>query len=470
MINLSNVSFSYGTEKQNNLKNVSLDIKEGECVLLCGASGCGKTTITRLINGLIPHFYHGKLQGNINVCGLDTIKADMATISDHVGSVFQNPRTQFFNTDTDSEIVFGLENRGVPKEELKETLEKITKELQLEHLQNRSIFELSGGEKQKIAFASVYATNPDIFVLDEPSSNLDRKAIFSLAELLKKVKAQGKTIVVAEHRIWYLMDIADRVVFMENGKIVSNLTIDEFRSLTNDKVRDMGLRCRSLSDIKQAAINVQTTAKYLFIKNLSVALDTEKIIKDVSFSVNGGEVLGIIGENGAGKTTLARTICGLQKATNGSIKIQGKISTEKERKRMSYMVMQDVNYQLFTESVETECILGIKKPDKEAVKKALEMLDLIAFKDRHPISLSGGQKQRLAVAVSLLCDKEVIVFDEPTSGLDLKSMREVSALTKLLSEQGKIVIAITHDYEFISSVCSRVLTLKNGNMIEDSER
>lgn len=468
MINLSNVSFAYGTEKENNLKNINLNIQEGECVLLCGGSGCGKTTITRLINGLIPHFYNGNLQGDTQVCDMNTQKTNMASISDHVGSVFQNPRTQFFNTDTDSEIVFGLENRGVPQAELKTLLAFIVEELALEHLQSRSIFELSGGEKQKIAFASTYATNPDVFVLDEPSSNLDKKGVGELANLLKKVKSQGKTIVVAEHRIWYLMDIADRVLLMNDGEITFDLKINEFLSLSNSEVTNMGIRCRSLDDIKQenseAIVADKSSIKELTVENLSVTLGNKLILNDVNFSVKGGDIIGIIGENGAGKTTLARTICGLQKATQGCLKLDNNTISEKERKSKSYMVMQDVNHQLFTESVEAECMLGVTTPDKDKVEKTLDLLNLSQFKDRHPVSLSGGQKQRLAVAVSLLCDKDIIVFDEPTSGLDLKSMREVSVLIKMLATQGKIVVVITHDDEFISSVCTRVATLLDGNV------
>ena len=165
-------------QDDNGLHDISIEIPCRPGVsFLCGESGCGKTTVTRLINGLIPHFFSGELNGEASVCGFDVIKTAIAELSDHVGSVFQNPRTQFFNTDTDSEIVFGLENRALPQEQLKMRLEETCTELELSSLRKRNIFELSGGEKQKIAFASVYATQPEIFVLDEPSSNLDMGAV-----------------------------------------------------------------------------------------------------------------------------------------------------------------------------------------------------------------------------------------------------------------------------------------------------
>lgn len=201
MIELQNVSFTYNDNDKNGVTGLNLKIGHGECVLLCGTSGCGKTTVTRLVNGLIPHFFDGQLTGKVLVSGMNTQETEIAALSDTVGTVFQNPRTQFFNTDTDSEIVFGLENRGAQREELTARLDEITKKLKLEALRSRSIFELSGGEKQKIAFSSVYASEPDVFVLDEPSSNLDMKSIGELSDLIRSAKNAGKTILIAEHRI-----------------------------------------------------------------------------------------------------------------------------------------------------------------------------------------------------------------------------------------------------------------------------
>ena len=467
MIKLDNISFSYKGTDENGLKDVSLHIKKGECVLLCGPSGCGKTTLTRLINGLIPDFFEGELGGKIEVNGINSSETDISRISDSVGTVFQNPRTQFFNTDTDSEIVFGLENRGLSANELKERLKKVTEDLHIGTLRGRSIFELSGGEKQKIAFASVYATEPEIFVLDEPSSNLDYHSIIELKEFIGKIKSYGKTIVIAEHRIWYLTDIADRVILMKDGRITKDMDSLEFNNLSAEEIRLAGLRSKNLSEIKSGNPGLPTPKHTFAVEGLTVSLGTKLILNNISFKSNSGEIIAITGENGAGKTTLARTLCGLKKEEKGKVLLDGSLLSAKMRKEKSYMVMQDVGHQLFTDRVEAECHLGIKKENDGLIDKTLNLLSLSEFKDRHPLSLSGGQEQRLAVAVSLLCGKEVLIFDEPTSGLDLGSMKKVGNLIKMLSEDNKIILVITHDIEFIKTICSSALILKRGEIVKE---
>ena len=312
-----------------------------------------------------------------------------------------------------------------------------------------------------------YCTFVDIFVLDEPSSNLDFHSVLELKKLIEKIKQQGKTIIIAEHRLWYLTDVADRVILMQDGQIFKNMSIQDFCRLPVEQIQNMGLRCRNLSEIKTNTDDKKFSQHTLELKDIHVKYGEKIILQNISFTANGGEIVAITGANGTGKTTLARTICGLIKQKSGNIFIDDRSLPAKSRIKKSYMVMQDVGHQLFTDCVETECTLGTKTTNKPVIDETLSMLSLSELKNRHPLSLSGGQKQRLAVAISLLCDKEILIFDEPTSGLDLKSMREVGTMVERLSEQEKILLIITHDIEFIKTICSRVLLLSSGKIIAD---
>ena len=232
MITFQHVSFSYDShgeqkagQRTEDLQDINLTVHDGECVLFTGKSGCGKTTMTRLINGLVPHFYPGKLCGEVLLDGRNVSEMPMYETASLFGSVFQNPRTQFFNVDTDSEIAFGLENRAFPREQIVEKVATAAKDLKIENLRGRNIFSLSGGEKQKIAFASVYAMNPSVYLLDEPSSNLDMETVASLRSHLKMLKSQGKTILIVEHRLHYLMDIADRIIVLNEGRIKKDCSV-----------------------------------------------------------------------------------------------------------------------------------------------------------------------------------------------------------------------------------------------------
>lgn len=465
MIQFENVSFTYAGNAGDGLNNINLTITDGECILLCGRSGCGKTTFTRMVNGLIPYFYPGELSGRVLVNGMEISETSMYEIASKVGSVFQNPRTQFFNTDTDSEIAFGIENAALPTVELHRRVEQAEKDLNIEKLADRSIFELSGGEKQKIAFASVYAMNSEIYLLDEPSSNLDMEAIAELKETLRMLKARGKTILVAEHRLYYLMDIIDRAIYFEKGRVDTIYTPAMLAALPEEERRRRGLRATDLNKVKPTCTDVKIGDTVLELQNITVQYKKRTILENVCLTARAGEVIGIAGRNGAGKTTFSRTICGLHKKMSGRIMRNGVLQSRKELMKQSYLVMQDVNYELFAESVEKECIFGIREPDMALAKSTLEELELAPFVRHHPNTLSGGQKQRLAVAVSMVCDKEILVFDEPTSGLDYDNMLRVAKLIDRLAAMGKIVFITTHDYEFVCQTCSRIIHLDKGEAL-----
>lgn len=466
MIELKNVSFSYHTDEFNSgVYDINLTIPSGQTVLLCGASGCGKTTITRLINGLAPVYYQGELKGEILIDGIDSSKVTLYELSKKIGSVFQNPRSQFFSVDSTSEIAFGCENTGIPREEMYRRIGQVAGDLNIESLLDRNLFALSGGEKQKIACASVSAMQPEILVLDEPSSNLDLHTISDLKEVIRKWKEQGKTVIIAEHRLYYLIELADRIVYMEDGKIVKDLSIDEFRKIEEEELHQMGLRSRVpvKFEEKESKYNRETFC----FNNLSFSYDKQKFLDIPEIQVPYGAIVGILGYNGAGKSTLAKSICGLEKKTKGSLNYKGNTVLAKNWRSRSYMVMQDVNHQLFTESVLDEILLSMDEDDEDAKEKAKEILkelNLIKFQELHPLSLSGGQKQRVAIGSAIASNKELLIFDEPTSGLDYRHMLGVSELLKKLSKEERTLFIITHDPELLKECCDYLIFLENGKL------
>lgn len=467
MISIRNVSFSYSGTGQGKIENINLDISKGSCVLLCGRSGCGKTTITRLVNGLIPYFYEGNLTGTVTVDGMNIAETPMYKIAEKVGSVFQNPRSQFFNSDTDSEIAFGMENMSWSLKKMLERIKQTTNDINIENLCKRNISQLSGGEKQKVAFASVYAMTPNIFVLDEPSSSLDVDAIQDLRDLLLLLKNNGKTILISEHRLYFLKGLIDRAIYIEEGRIQKEYTPEELFSISDGERIKKGLRSLDLTHEFPTEEKNRNVINCLRINGENIWWEKEKLLSEITFSAARGDIIGVIGHNGSGKTTFSRTICGLHKYHNGEYFWEDKRVNDKERLKLCYMVMQNVSYQLFSDTVERESCFGIKNPDKELANRTLAELGLYSYLDRHPNTLSGGQKQRLAVAVSMICNKELLVFDEPTSGLDYDSMCQVSDLIKKLAAQGKVIFVVTHDYEFLTITCNRILHLDEGKLTED---
>ena len=482
MINFKNVSFSYSGEHGtgDGVSEIDLTIKDGEFVVLCGESGCGKTTVTRLINGLAPHFYEGEMSGSVMIGDVCVNTENLSDIAALTGSVFQNPKSQFFNLDTTGELVFGCENLGIPRGQIQQRLEKTKRDLQLDNLMDRDIFELSGGEKQQIACASCYTADPRVFVLDEPSSNLDKRAIQRLHRMLIKIKAAGKTVVIAEHRLYYLMDVADRFIYMRSGKIERIFTRDEMKALSESDLTALGLR---LTDMQSLAVlaRKENAARETPVKG-STPPESQPVSKpalealDVTCGYGSTRVLDIerlalpehsivalIGDNGSGKSTFAQALAGLI-PSNGSIAVGGAYLTAEERSKRSFMVMQDVNRQLFADSILEEVMMntGASAADAEAVLVRLGILEL---KDRHPASLSGGQKQRTAIASALCAKKDLLIFDEPTSGLDRRGMERFGSLLRELQTSAALSLVITHDPELIMSCCTHILHIENGRVL-----
>lgn len=466
MIELKEVSFAY-EDHARIIDNVNLDIKAGEFVVLCGPSGCGKSTLLRILNGLIPELYPGDLIGEGTVLGHDFIKKEFNEYVRGIGVVFQNPKTQFFTSDVYSELAFAMENYGVPRKDMLERIEKITSLFSLEEFLERSMFHLSGGQKQLIAFASASMLDHQLFLLDEPSSNLDEMTIEQLKGYLEVLKKQGMTIIVSEHRLHYLTELADRYLVMEQGKIIQSYTKSEMLAKSAASIKKIGLRSLKLTALEEA--NIQ----HAELSDLTVAFENvdfhyrkqPSVLNVPALTVDSNYVTGIIGHNGAGKSTFSKLFSGLLKPTTGTITLNQKQMTAKELIKESFVVMQDVNLQLFFETVEKEITLNAQ--NTEAFDHIVRMLNLESLLDRHPQTLSGGEKQRVAIASALLSGKKLIIFDEPTSGLDLVHMEEVSRTIRWLQQENVLVLVITHDKEFLSQTCQRVLHFDCGKIIED---
>lgn len=479
VVSLSGVGCTTASGKRI-LDGIDLDVRRGECVLIIGRSGSGKTTVTKCINGLIPSFESGiELEGQVRVCGLDPSACEMYELAEHVGSVFQNPKSQFFCLTSNDELAFGLETRGVPVDEIERRIEETVEALGAQRLVGRDVSTMSGGEKQSLVFASVDVAQPDVLVLDEPTANLDASSVRALHDEIAAVLAAGKSVVIAEHRLYFAADLADRAVLIEGGRIVREFSPEELFALSDKEREILGLRAvdpaealkvevgaaagRAAGRSGHAAGDRAKAGSGLVLSSFTVARKGMPVFAPVDAAVPRRRVLGVLGENGAGKSTFLRGIAGLERGSLGEVSFDGTPLARKQCRRTAALVMQDVNHQLFSDSVWNECALAIGgRDDGEAASRVRELLgtlDLSGLEDVHPMALSGGQKQRLSIACALLSDRRLLLLDEPTSGLDFDRMVEVARLVRRLADDGACIVLVTHDLEFLNRCCDDVLEL-----------
>jgi energy-coupling factor transport system ATP-binding protein len=522
-VKIDNLSFKYSTTSDYVLKDVNLEFKEGEFVLMIGPSGCGKTTLVNCINGIIPHIIGGIKEGKVYVKGQDVDKLELKDVSQLVGTVFQNPETQFFTLSVLDEIVFGPENLKLPKEEIGRRLEKVVKAVGIEELLDKDTMSLSGGQKQRVAIASVLAMEPDVLILDEPTTNLDPKGAIEVLETVKQLKEKtDSTIILIEHRLEEVAKHADRLIVMDSGRIIAN---DEPRKIFGnpDLLYRLGIRppqsAETIIRLKERGIfegNVETPLSVdeavetirQILKNRKMTDNPPKLsitspeyekdqkrkplieidnlwhqypdgtvaLRGISLTIHEGEFVGIIGQNGSGKTTLVSHLLGLLYPSHGSVKINGRDVRTMDVPELAQQIgfiFQNPDLMLFQTTVWNEIAFGPRNLglDEEEVakrvKEAIKMMKLTGFENRHPHALSRGQRHRVAVASILAMRPKILIADEPTTGQDYGATKHYLELLEKMNKQGSTIIVISHDMKLIAKYVRRVIVLKEGRVLMD---
>lgn len=482
MIKFDNVSYRYPFQKTWAVKNLDLEVLPGKVLLVTGVSGCGKTTLMRLANGLCPHYYAGEILGHVTVFGEDSQKTSVSAISDKVGTLFQDPEDQFFALNVKDEMGFALKVSGTAPSVVNERIEQVSQRLSIENLLSHSISALSEGQKQRVALGEILVSEPQALILDEPSANLDPEATDRLAQELLRLKQAGFAILVVDHRLHWLSHVADEVIVMQHGEIKER---GPFAILEDAGMRKRyGLREARVEDVRNTLPEKHVPSPIL--KTADLTFDYEKanhhsklakfkklfkgnskntndiLLKNIHFEVGSG-ITALIGENGSGKTTLARLITGLNVGT-GALYLRGEKTTADQLLKHTGLVLQNADHQLQMRSVQEEikaCLFaaGQSQSTEETIDALLKTFSLEELADRHPQSLSGGQKQRLVIACALAKNPDILILDEPTSGLDGANMKRVADALREQANQGKAVLLITHDLELLTLCADQALRM-----------
>ncbi len=512
VIEFKNFTFQYRAQAKPTLNNINLTIYEGEKVFIVGPSGSGKSTISNCINGLIPFSYKGNISGSLKINGKETKDMSIFELSNSVGTVLQDPDSQFIGLTVAEDIAFKLENDCVDQDEMKEKVKITSKIVDIDSHLNLAPYSLSGGQKQRVTLAGVMVGDVDILLFDEPLASLDPATGKSAIELIDEIKSKtNKTIVIIEHRLEDVLHCdVDRIIVVNNGEIMADMTPKEL--LCSNILSEAGIReplyitalkyagCVVNSDINPQHINTlnldeckdklkfwydktieeskEIDSKVILeLKNIKFGYENDReILKGISFKVRKGEMLSIVGKNGAGKSTISKLICGFYKPTSGEILFNGENlinETIKERAEKIGIVMQNPNQMISKTMIFDEVALGLRvrgireEEIKERVYNTLKICGLYEFRNWPISALSFGQKKRVTIASILVLNPEVIILDEPTAGQDFKHYTEIMEFLKELNKKGVTIIMITHDMHLMLEYTNRAIVFSNGLKLAD---
>ena len=512
LLQIENLSWKYEGSTELALDKINLEINKGEFMTIMGRTGAGKSTLCKCINSLIPRRSRGAIKGTVKIAGLDTKKSNFYEITDKVGIVFQDPETQFVMMTVEDEIALGLENKGFSPEDIRVKIIEVMKRIGLdtEYMQ-KTPTELSGGEKQKVAIAMMLALDPELILLDEPTSDLDPVGKTMIFEVIEKLrKKRDTTIILVSHESERIAKFSDKIVILDKGKIVlqgnTKEIFEKIRVLKQHGVRppqiseifyELGYKRIPLTledglvqikkyygEMKYKIPKLEEVKKIfkepiIEVENLSyIYPDGTKALRGIELKINDGDFVAIIGPNGSGKTTLVKHFNGLLKSTEGKVTVSkydaSKTSLNELAKHIGYC-FQNPDHQLFCTTVNEEIAFGLKNlrlpanEIEERVKKVLKIVGLEEYKDMHPFFLGKGLRQRLAVAAVLAMESEIIVVDEPTTGQDYEMCKEIMILLDKLNKMGKTIIIITHDMKLVSKYCKRAIVMVEGKVIADDD-
>lgn len=513
-IKITGLTFRYKDQKDKNaIEDINLDVNKGQFIVIMGPSGAGKSTLANCLNGLIPHFIRGEYKGEVIVEGKNTAENSVSQNAENIGLVFQDFEAQLFSTNTKLEVAFGPENFSVPRDEIKNRIEKVLKIVKLDGFEDRQPSTLSGGQKQRLAIGSVLATQPKIVCMDEPTTDLDPLGKLGIFNIAKELHENSElTLLIIEHETEEAL-FADRLIIMENGKIlrdgcpkdilkdveltdgigimslqipkffkkISNLKQEELPLVPQEGLKcfkELGLEIDETSYKKLIADEDEREAKYgdviVEAKNLEhVYPNGNKAIKGINLQIREGEFIAVLGHNGSGKTTFVKHLNGLLTPSAGSVIVNGK-DTKKTSifeigKDIGY-VFQNPDHQIFADTVYDEVafspkIRGCAKEEIDTrVKEALKSVDMEGYEKEDTFSLTKGERQRIAVASILSARPKTIILDEPTTGLDYKEQRKMMELVKKLNQEGHTIIMITHTMWVVAEYAHRVAVIKDGLM------